>query len=178
MTDARQTEKHFKAELDEWELKVQDASTDAPPSQVVEIDPLEPQSNHIKDDANHGENLHDTVAEPLDEVDNENGAPTYFLPVLPGCLERNFKCPVSILQQDVDTFALMGYTTQAAEEALVKSRGELDGAVEALLRSPSQRDEHVDVSSAVANLPPDPLLLTWSMELNPATRTQGPNERQ
>ncbi len=151
LSEARQTEKHYKAELDEFELMVQNARADAPPSQVVEIDPLEPQSNH-KGDTNHGEDLHDTVAEPLDEEKNA----TYYLPVLPGCLDKNFKCPVSILQQDVDTLVSMGYTTEAAAEALVKSRGELDGAVEALLRSPNQRDENVEVSSPVVKSPTSP----------------------
>lgn len=35
LAEARQTEKHFKEELDEWEVKVQNASADAPPSQLL-----------------------------------------------------------------------------------------------------------------------------------------------
>ena len=81
--------------------------------------------------------------EPIEEVRDPNDDSVHSLPVLPGCLDKNFKCPVSILQHDVDTIVSMGYTTEDAETALVNSRGKLDDAVESLLRPNHQRDVEV-----------------------------------
>ena len=55
-------------------------------------------------------------------------------PVLEGCLDKNFKCPVVILEHDVRVIMSTGFTKEDAEEALVKARGHLPNALGALIR--------------------------------------------
>ena len=125
-----------------------------PVPQLVRKEPLQSQPSELPadpvDDA-EVEPLKEPCEEldPIEEVRDPNDDSVHSLPVLPGCLDKNFKCPVSILQHDVDRIVSMGYTTEDAETALVNSRGKLDDAVESLLRPNHQKD--VEVSSR-----PDP----------------------
>ena len=56
-------------------------------------------------------------------------------PVLPGCLDKNFKCPVVIMEQHVQAITECGFSKEVAEEALVKHRGSLPQALGSLVRS-------------------------------------------
>ena len=115
-----------------------------PVPQLVRKEPLQSQSIESIDDA-EVEPVKEPCEElePIEEVRDPNDDSVHSLPVLPGCLDKNFKCPVSILQHDVDTIVSMGYTTEDAETALVNSRGKLDDAVESLVRPNHQRDVEV-----------------------------------
>ena len=78
-----------------------------------------------------------TEPEPKDAMDDLQGKqlepPTP--PVLPGCLDKNFKCPVVMLEHDVRVMMATGFTKEMAEEALVKARGSLPEAMGLLIRA-------------------------------------------
>ena len=78
-----------------------------------------------------------TEPDPKDAMDDLQGKqlepPTP--PVLPGCLDKNFKCPVVMLEHDVRVIMATGFTKEMAEEALVKARGSLPEAMGLLIRA-------------------------------------------
>ena len=78
-----------------------------------------------------------TEPDPKDSMDDPQGKqpepPTP--PVLPGCLDKNFKCPVVILEHDVRVIMATGFTKEMAEQALVKAKGSLPEAMGLLIRS-------------------------------------------
>lgn len=145
-----------------------------PVPQLVRQEPLQSQLSELPSDLigdSKVEPMNETgeeVVEPIEEVvkDPNHDESLRSPPVLPGCLDRNFKCPVSILQHDVDTIVSMGYPTEEAETALVNSRGKLDDAVESLLRSNHQR---VAESSSG---PPSPSAAELVSRAEPISRAQ------
>ena len=106
---------------------------------------LKEERHEVKQENNDKEHLENKS--PMEVVEDESIAEEVLEektlrspPVLPGTLERNFKCPVPVLVQDVQAIMAMGFSEEMAGDALVASRGKLDAAVESLLRSSSQQE--------------------------------------
>ena len=100
-------------------------------------------------------------------------------PVLKGCLAKNFKCPVVILEHDVRVIMGTGFTKEVAEEALVKARGDLPSALGALIRERYDLKPHAKAAmtkpaaaAAAAAEPRSPLPTEIVDKVEPVSRQE------
>ena len=109
-----------------------DVSKEAPKSPNIQDEEIKAEDEEQEEDQNNRDVL---VAPPL----------------LPGCLDKNFKCPVTILVHDIEVIMAMGFTEEDATDALVAGRGKLGDAVERLVRSTSHKESELDDGKMTAS---------------------------